>query len=58
MLTNSDEEIIPDSRIKVDEFAGTLQFNPIEKDDDGTYKCVAKNDAGEDSSTGTVFVRG
>ena len=42
----------------VDTEAGVIHFRPIHRDEDGSYKCTAINDAGEDSATGQLNVIG
>ena len=45
-------------RIKVDTDAGRVEFNPIQKKDEGIYTCFAINDVGEAETSANVRVLG
>jgi len=44
--------------VQVDSDAGTVEFTQVYRSDEGTYTCIAVNDAGNDSHTAHLVVRG
>jgi len=50
--------LVPTDTITVDSDAGTLAFITVYKSDEGNYTCTAVNDAGNDSHTAHLLVRG
>lgn len=48
--------MISSERVRVDEVGGSLKFLPAKKEDDGNYRCKAYNDAGDQTSDGSVRV--
>jgi len=50
--------LVPTDTIVVDSNAGTLAFITVYKSDEGSYTCIAVNDAGNDSHTAHLLVRG
>jgi len=53
---NNDNPVPSTERVEVDGNAGNIHFRPIEKGDEGDYKCVATNDVGQDEATGHLRV--
>lgn len=50
--------MVTSDEVSVDSDAGTVEFMQANESDEGTYTCTAVNDAGNDSHTAQLVVRG
>jgi len=57
-LLKNGELLESTDHVTVDGAAGTVNFSQVMKSDEGTYMCTAVNDAGNDSHTAQLVVRG
>jgi len=47
-----------DNRVDVNSATGVVRFRTVNKADEGTYVCVARNNVGNASATGFIKVLG
>lgn len=54
----SSNPLVPSERVKIDPKTGNIFFNPLKKEDEGKYTCLAHNDVGNSTSDGEITVNG
>ena len=59
-IYQNDEQnaVQPSERVVIDADGGAIHFKPLQKGDEGNYRCMASNDVGSDSASGFLYVQG